>query len=64
MEVQADGSVRVTLSLPDMLWAASLALSYGPVVTVEEPEELRRLVSEWAQAVVELYAGEGSRRQH
>ena len=64
VEPQPDGSVRVTLSLPDMIWAASLALSYGPVVTVEEPEELRRQVREWAQAVVELYAGQSSRPQH
>ena len=64
VEPQPDGSVRVTLSLPDMVWAASLALSYGPVVTVEEPEELRRQVREWAQAVVELYAGQSSRPQH
>jgi predicted DNA-binding transcriptional regulator YafY len=55
VEQQADGSLRVSLSLPDMLWAASLALSYGPAVTVEEPEELRRLVREWARAVAELY---------
>jgi len=55
VEQQADGSVRVTLSLPDMVWAASMAMSYGPAVTVEEPEELRRLVREWAQGVAELY---------
>jgi predicted DNA-binding transcriptional regulator YafY len=58
VEQEADGSVRVTLALPDMLWAASLALSYGPAVTVEAPEALRRLVREWAQAVVDLYAGD------
>jgi predicted DNA-binding transcriptional regulator YafY len=57
VEPQADGSVLVTLALPDLLWAASLALSYGPAVTVEEPEELRRLVGEWAQAVARLYRG-------
>jgi predicted DNA-binding transcriptional regulator YafY len=60
VEQQADGSVLVSLALPDMLWAASLALSYGPAVTVEEPEELRRLVREWAQAVAQLYANGGN----
>jgi predicted DNA-binding transcriptional regulator YafY len=60
VEQQADGSVRVSLSLPDMLWAASLTLSYGPVVTVEEPEELRRLVGEWARAVAAHYPNGGN----
>ncbi len=57
VEQLADGSVRATLAAPDMFWAASLALSYGPAVMVEEPEELRRLVREWAQAVARLYEG-------
>jgi predicted DNA-binding transcriptional regulator YafY len=57
VEQQADGSVRVTVSLPDLTWATSLALSYGPAVTVEEPEELRAAVGEWAQAVARLYSG-------
>jgi predicted DNA-binding transcriptional regulator YafY len=56
VEPQTDGAVCVTLALPDLLWAASLALSFGPAVTVEEPEALRRLVREWAQAVARLYA--------
>ena len=56
VETLADGAVRVTVSLPDRLWAASLALSYGPAVTVEAPEELRRLVGDWARAVAERYA--------
>jgi predicted DNA-binding transcriptional regulator YafY len=55
VEQQSDGSVRVAISLPDMVWAASLALSYGPAVTVEAPEELCRLVREWAQAIAQLY---------
>jgi predicted DNA-binding transcriptional regulator YafY len=58
VEQQPDGSVRATCSMPDLFWAASFALSYGPAVTVEEPEELRRLVGEWAQAVVQSYAGD------
>jgi predicted DNA-binding transcriptional regulator YafY len=56
VEPQPDGSVRAAFSMPDLLWAASLAFSYGPAVTVEEPEELRRLVAEWARAVAGLYS--------
>lgn len=59
VEQQPDGSVLATFSMPDPVWAASLALSFGPAVTVEEPPELRRLVGEWARAVAESYAGDG-----
>jgi predicted DNA-binding transcriptional regulator YafY len=55
MEEQPDGSVVVTLLTPDLGWAASTALAYGPLVTVLEPPELRQMVSEWAQAIAELY---------
>lgn len=55
VETQPDGGVTVTLALPDLLWAASLALSYGPAVTVEAPEELRGLVAGWARAVAARY---------
>jgi predicted DNA-binding transcriptional regulator YafY len=54
-EEQADGSVIVAVTLPDLQWAASLALGYGPIVTVLEPDELRRTVNEWARAVAEQY---------
>jgi len=60
VEQQADGSVCVSLPLPDLLWAASLALSYGPAVTVEEPQELRAMVRDWAKAVAQLYGEGGS----
>ena len=56
VEQLADGSVRAAFSMPDMMGAASLTLSYGPAVTVEEPEELRCLVAEWARAVAQLYS--------
>ena len=52
-EEQPDGSIIVTLTLPDLQWAASMALGYGPIVTVLHPQELRQMVREWAQAVVE-----------
>ena len=54
-EEQAEGAVIVTVTLPDLQWAASMALGYGPVVTVIEPEELRHMVSEWASAVAAQY---------
>ena len=55
-EQEPDGAVMVTTNLPDLQWAVSMALSYGPIVTVLEPKELRRMVREWAKAVVEQYA--------
>jgi predicted DNA-binding transcriptional regulator YafY len=55
LEEQPDGSVVVTMPAPDLNWAASSVLVHGPAVTVLEPEELRHLVSQWAQAVVGLY---------
>ena len=54
-EEQADGSVVVTASAPDLNWAASSALAYGPVLEVLDPPELRRLVRNWAQGIVKLY---------
>ena len=56
VEDQADGAVIVTLTMPDLQWAASLALGFGPIVTVLEPEELRETMREWASAIVEQYA--------
>jgi predicted DNA-binding transcriptional regulator YafY len=58
LEEQADGSVAVTMSAPDLNWAASSVLAHGPAVTVLEPPELRDLVCQWAQAVVNLYEKE------
>ncbi|MBN1538165.1 MAG: YafY family transcriptional regulator [Anaerolineales bacterium] len=55
IEPQADGSVIVAASLPDIYWAASMTMSFGPGATVLEPDELRQLVYEWAQAVAGLY---------
>ncbi len=57
---QADGSVIVGTSLPDLYWAASLALSYGPAATVLEPEELRQMVGDWARQIAENYANPGN----
>lgn len=55
VDEQPDGSLIVMMQAPDVMWAVSNALAYGPAVTVLEPEEVRRTVQEWAQAIVELY---------
>ena len=55
MEVQPDGAILVTMKTPDMNWAASTAMAYGPLVKVLEPPELQELVREWAQATVDKY---------
>ena len=52
---QADGSLVVTLPAPDLNWAASTILAYGPAVEVLDPPELRQLVHAWAQATANLY---------
>jgi predicted DNA-binding transcriptional regulator YafY len=57
LEAQPDGSVIVETSVPDLTWAASLTLSYGPLVVTLEPQELRTLVREWALATSVLYDG-------
>jgi len=52
---QPDGSAIVTANLPDIYWAASMTLSYGPGAIVLEPDELRLLVQEWAKAIAAQY---------
>ena len=52
---QADGSLLVTLPSPDLNWAASTILAYGPLVEVLDPPELRQLVRDWAEAIANLY---------
>jgi predicted DNA-binding transcriptional regulator YafY len=56
IEEQPDGSVDVVLTTPDLDWAASMGMSYGPIVTVLDPPELRRRIAERAQEVAEMYA--------
>jgi predicted DNA-binding transcriptional regulator YafY len=53
LEEQPDGSIVVTTLIPDVLWAASIALSFGPAVEVLEPDEVKQQVIEWAQAVID-----------
>jgi predicted DNA-binding transcriptional regulator YafY len=52
---QEDGAVEVSFDAPTLEWAASTALAYGPLVEVLDPPELRRMVWEWAQVVLEKY---------
>ena len=56
---EPDGSVVVTFSAPEMYWAASTALAYGPITKVLEPPELQALLSEWATAISDLYKEKG-----
>jgi predicted DNA-binding transcriptional regulator YafY len=55
LEEQPDGAITVTFQAPDLEWAASTALAYGPAVEVLDPPELRGMVAEWAGAVLGLY---------
>ncbi len=55
LEEQRDGSIVVTFTSPDLTWAAPMVLSFGPIVSVLEPEELRKMVLEWAEAVTKQY---------
>jgi predicted DNA-binding transcriptional regulator YafY len=55
LQPQEDGSVQVIFTAPDLTWAASMVLAYGPVVEVLSPPEVRQAVIEWAQATVQSY---------
>jgi len=54
-EPQQGGSVIVSFNAPDFNSAASNALTYGPGALVLEPDEVRRIVREWAEEVVRMY---------
>jgi predicted DNA-binding transcriptional regulator YafY len=45
---------------PDVLWASSIVLSFGPAVEVLEPAEVKQQVIAWASEVVKQYAQTGS----
>ncbi|HTX92179.1 MAG TPA: YafY family protein [Anaerolineales bacterium] len=55
-EEQPDGSIVVTMQAPDVTWAVSTILAYGPGVTVLEPEPVRQAVEEWARAILGNYS--------
>ena len=50
-----DGSLEVSFMVPDLEWALSTALGYGPGVVVLEPDELRCLLRERARAIADQY---------
>jgi predicted DNA-binding transcriptional regulator YafY len=54
-EQPIDGSLVVTFPAPDLDWAASTILAYGPVVEVLDPPELRQRVQAWAQTTINIY---------
>jgi predicted DNA-binding transcriptional regulator YafY len=55
LEEQPDGSVLVTFQSPDLNWAASSVISYGPIVSVLSPPDLRRLLADWCRTIAEEY---------
>ncbi len=60
LEEQPDGSINVTMLNPDVLWASSIVLSFGPAVEILEPEEVKQQVIAWAGEVIQQYAQTGS----
>ncbi len=54
-QAQPDGTLLVSFPAPNLEWAAAMLLSYGPLVEVLEPPELRELVGQWARDVAEKY---------
>ncbi len=48
-----DGSLEVEATFPDLDWAASTTLAYGPLVTALAPPELKLRVKQWAMEIVE-----------
>ena len=55
IESQADGSLLATLPAADLQFAASMAISFGPLVTVLAPPELIDMVQDWAREIIGLY---------
>ncbi len=55
-ETLQDDSVIVTMNAPDLIWAASSVIAYGPAIEVLEPAELRVTLREWALAISATYA--------
>jgi predicted DNA-binding transcriptional regulator YafY len=58
IEEQPDGAVIVTLTTPDLEWAARLTLSYGSYAIVLEPPELSDLVYERIRATLVQYTNQ------
>jgi predicted DNA-binding transcriptional regulator YafY len=58
MVTQPDGSLLVTFTSPDIHWASNTALSYGALVEVVEPAELRAYVAKQVQILAKRYETE------
>jgi predicted DNA-binding transcriptional regulator YafY len=56
IEEEPDGSVVGCFRVPDLNWAASTVMAYGPDVEVLEPASLRQVVRDWAQCIFERYS--------
>jgi predicted DNA-binding transcriptional regulator YafY len=54
-EEQPDGSILVTFRAPDLIWASSTALAYGPLVVIEEPKSLADFIRTQAEAILANY---------
>ncbi len=54
MEETDDGGVEVGFSVPDLIWGASTVMSFGGIVIVLDPPEVREMVLEWAAASMRL----------
>ena len=55
IEQQADGSLLASLPASDLIFAASMLISFGPAVTILEPNDLKQMVAEWARMLLERY---------
>jgi predicted DNA-binding transcriptional regulator YafY len=53
---QPDGSLEATLPAADLQFAASMAISFGPLVTILDPPELISLVLDWAKTITSRYS--------
>jgi predicted DNA-binding transcriptional regulator YafY len=58
LEEQPDGSLIASFNTPTLEWAASTALSYGPLVEVLEPLELRAMLKEWISEITNYYCAD------
>jgi predicted DNA-binding transcriptional regulator YafY len=56
IEEQPDGSIVACFRTPDLAWAASTILAYGPDVEALEPAALRQMVRDWARSIAGRYS--------
>lgn len=62
MEEEADGSIVVAITVPTFIWGASTVMSYGGLAEALDPPEVRKMVHEWAQAIVSDYEEDTSQK--